>query len=515
MFCEKCGAQMDNDSKFCLNCGAQATPQAAPAAPVAAPSAPAGPSFFSNKKNVLILAIVAAVLVVGVIVGIVIANLPATIYMDDFITIEYEGLSTKGYARMDFNYEAFLSKLKEEMTEQEAYTMMARMQSSNSFLIDMEAPENLANGDTIHILFSTNDDLTKEYGVVFKLKNETVTVSALREPIFLDLFADIELTFSGCSPYADVELVNNSTNAFILEEVSYYISNKYDLEEGETFTVEAYVSEYEAEEQGYIITATSKEYTATNLPQPTELNPFDYVTVTFTGLAGEGKVKYTVNEEEVDFMSRINFTFNKSSGLSEGDVVTLAFSHSSYVDPLEYGYKLTETTTQQYTVPKLGQYITDFTQLTESGRASAIAGALEEAKLHLTKESENNNTNYIRLYNTGFSSLNELSYATNLGNVKLHSVVSAQDVGWFSTTNYVYFIFTVDITGHSNISGGNGTGYFFLYESNPIMKGDGTFEFDFENDSLNYYSYCFLSYEDLAAYRLNGYDTTTIYTPEA
>ena len=512
MFCEKCGAQMENDSKFCLNCGAPATPQAAP---VAAPAAPAGPSFFSNKKNVLILAIAAAAIIIGIIVAVVIGNLPATIYMDYFITIEYEGLSTRGYARMDFNYEAFLSKLKEEMTEQEAYTMMARLSNSDAFLIDMEAPENLSNGDTILILFNTNDDLTKEYGVVFKLKNETITVSALKEPVFLDLFADIELTFTGCSPYADVELVNNSTNTFIQEEVSYYISNKYDLEEGETFTVEAYVSEYDAEEQGYIITATSKEYTATNLPQPTELNPFDYVTVTFTGLEGSGRANYTVDDETIDFMNYVYFTFNKSSNLVEGETITLAFEVSSYRDPLEYGYKISETTTKQFTVPKLGQYITDFTQLTESGRAAAIAGALEEAKYHLTKESEDNNTDYIRLYNTGFDSLNELTHATGLSNVKLHSVVSAQDQGWWSTTNYVYFIFTVDITGHSNISGGNGTGYFFLYQSNPIMKGDGTFEFNFENNNLNYYRNCFLSYEDLASYQFSGYESTTIYTPAA
>jgi len=513
MFCEKCGAQMDNDSKFCLSCGAQVTPAAEPvAAPVAAPAAPAGPSFFSNKKNVLILAIAAVVIIVGIIVAVVIGNLPATIYMDDYITIRYEGLSTRGEAYMEFNSEAFKAALMEEMSEYEFNTMMARMTDT---VLELEVPENLTNGNEIHIVFYINNEIAKDYGVQFKLKNETVTVDSLQEPVFLDLFADIELTFTGCSPYSDVTFVNNSTNEFIKEYVYYYIDNQYELEEGEKFTIRANFSSYDAEQKGYIILEDTKEYTATNLPKPVELNPFDYVEVNFTGLEGSGRATYQ-KTGDIDFMDRISFTFNKYNNLAEGEVITLAFSHSSYVDPLEYGYILPETTTKQFTVPKLGQYITDFTQLTEAGQAAAIAGALEEAKYHLTKEDPNdNNTSYVRLYNTGFDSLNELTYATGLSNVKLHSVVSAQDQGWWSTTNYLYFIFTVDITGHSNLPTGNGTGYFFLYTSNPIMKGDGTLEFDFENDSLNYYRNCFLSYEDLSGYQFSSYEVVTPYIPAA
>ncbi len=519
MFCEKCGAQMDNDSKFCLNCGAKVTPEAAPAAapaaaPVAAPAAPAAPSFFSNKKNVMILGIVAAIVVVGIIVGVVIANLPTTIYMDDFITIEYEGLSTKGSAYMNFDDEAFMARLKEEMTEQEAYTLL--MQLGNAGMdLELEAAENLANGDEIYILFSVNNDIAKEYGLKFEVKNSTIKVEALKEPVFLDVFADLELTFTGCSPYADVTYLNNSTNEFVQKEVSFYINNSRDLEEGETFTIEAYFSEYDAEEAGYIILESTKEYTATNLPKPTELNPFDYVEVIFTGLEGKGYAEFK-KSEEIDFMDYIRFEFNKSSNLAEGEVITLAFRvSSSYIDPLEYGYTLPEATTKQYTVPKLGQYITDFAQLTESGRNSAIAGALEEAKRYLTKESTDNRTDYIRLYETGFNSLNELTYAAGLSNVKLHSVIAAQDQGW-STTNYLCFIFTVDITGHSNVAnGGDCTGYFFMYLSNPIMKGDGTLEFDFEDRDLSYYRYCFLTYEELQSYCLASYEVQNPYTPAA
>lgn len=514
MFCEKCGAQVDNDSKFCLNCGAPVTPEAPPAAaPVAAPAAPAAPSFFSNKKNVMILGIVAAVIIIGIIVGVVIANLPTTIYMDDFITIEYEGLSTKGEADMHFDQEAFMARLKEEMTEQEAYTML--MQLGNAGMdLQLEAAENLTNGDEIYILFSVNNEIAKEYGVQLEVKNSTIKVEALREPVFLDLFADLELTFTGCSPYADVTYENKSTNEFI-KKVDFYISNSYNLEEGEKFTIEAYYSEYDAEEAGYIILESTKEYTATNLPKPVELNPFDYVEVVFTGLEGSGYAE-AVKSQEIDFMDYIRFEFNKSSSLTEGETITLAYSIRWNADPLEYGYVLPETTTKQFTVPKLGKYITDFTELTEDGRNSAIAGALEEAKLSVTKESNDNRTSSIKLYNTNFNSLNELSYATGLSNVKLHSVIAAQDQGWFSNTDYLCFIFTVDITGHSNIAnGGDATGYFFMYLKNPIMKGDGTLEFDFEDRDLSYYRYCFLTYEDLQSYCLASYEVQNPYTPAA
>lgn len=515
MFCEKCGAQMDNDSKFCLNCGAPATPQAAPAAaPVAAPAAPAGPSFFSNKKNVMILAIVAAVIVVGIIVGIVIANLPTTIYIDDYITIEYNGLSTRGEAYLDFNSEAFEAALLEEMTQQEMYTMMARMQNSNSVL-ELDKTSELTNGDEIHISFYMDNEIAKDYGVQIKLKNDTITVNSLQEPVFLDLFKDLELTFTGCSPYSEVTFTNNSTNEYIKNNVSYYIDNSYNLEEGETFTVNANFYEYDAEEAGYIILESSKEYTATNLPQPVELNPFDYVTVTFSGLEGDGRAAYLVNEEANNFMNYVYFEFNKSSSLTEGETITLSYTYSSNRDPLKYGCKLVGGTTKQFTVPKLGAYVTDFTQLSSSEQTKVINKVTELAKYYLTKESDPNGTSDMTLTGTSYWSGNQLSHAAGLGNVKLHSVVAGQSGYWY-TNNYLIFVFTVDITGHPNITenDGNTTGAMYIYLSNPIVKGDGTLEIDYDNKyAFNVNRYVYLSYDALKTNYLDGFSNQVVYTP--
>ena len=124
MFCTNCGMQMPDDSRFCQNCGAQLDPvNAEPVAqqpvyqqpeqyyqqpaqyypqqdqPYAAPVAtqPKAP-FFSNKKNVAILAGVAAVVVIAIVALIVIGAMPTTYVLDDYLIIEYEGLSTMGDA---------------------------------------------------------------------------------------------------------------------------------------------------------------------------------------------------------------------------------------------------------------------------------------------------------------------------------------------------------------------------------------------------------------------------------
>ncbi len=513
MFCEKCGAQLDSDSKFCLNCGAPATPQATPA-PAPAP-APAAPGFFSNKKNVMIVGIIAAVLVVGIIAAIIIAGLPTTIYMDDFITLEYDGLSTKGTVYLQVNEEALEARLQELMTEQEMNIMLERMKNSSSQpVMKLDKTELLTNGEDIHITFFMDNEIAKDYDVQFKLKNSTITVAGLQEPIFLDLFKDLTLIYTGCSPYADVEIENNSTVEFIQNEVYFYISNNSDLEEGEEFTVEASYSEYSANEAGYIILEDTHTYTASNLPQPEELNPFDHIDIDFTGLNDAGRASVKTQDEDISFMSYIDFSFSKSSSLTEGEIITLSYTVRGDRDPLRYGYTLVGETSQQITVPKLGQYVTDFNQLSPEGQQQIIDKATEVAKLYLTRENAENKTGNVNLVGTNINRGNQLSLATDLTNVKLHSVVACQNSTYSWHTKYVYFFFTVDITGHPNVEGGNTTGAFYLRLSNPIVKGDGTLEVDLDSNYIfSTNSYVYLGMDALNTALESDMINPIIYTP--
>ena len=508
MFCEKCGTQLDNDSKFCLNCGTPVTPQEAP--PAAPAAAPAKPSFFSNKKNVTIACIVAAVLVVGIIAAIIIAGLPTAIYMDDFITIEYDGLSTMGTAYLDFDYDAFESRLLQEMTKQEMEIMARRLQNT---MVEpaLDKTSELTNGDELRISFFFDNEIAKDYGVEFKLRNATVKVAGLQEPIYLDLFADLKLTYTGCSPYSEVAVENTSTNSFIQNKVSYDISNRYDLEEGETFTVSASFSSYDANEAGYIILESEKEYTATNLPQPTLLDPFEYVNVTFSGLEGNGRASYE-KTGDIDFMRYISFEFNQQSSLVEGDTIALTYTVSNNIDPLKYGYKLTETTYKQYTVPKLGKYLTDFMDITAAEQQKIIDKAVEIGKLYLTKEDSNNKTGTMHLV-TAYNYSNQLSRATGLSNVKLHSVVTGKP-SKYSSNPTLYFVISVDIAGHPNIEGGSATGYIYMTLSNAIVKGDGTLEVNYDSNYVfSVSSSVYLGYEAIHTNVLSGLYEPVTFTP--
>ena len=599
MFCEKCGAQMENDSRFCLNCGAPVA--AAPAAaPVAAPPAPGKSGFFANKNNVIILSVAAAVVAVIVVVCILL-GLPKTIYMDDYITIRYDGLSTQGTARLVLDGEALEAALMEEMSATEMQMLEAKLFKSE-YVLELSKTENLSNGDEISIILIIDNEVAKDYNVQFKLRNETVTVEGLKEPVFLDpfqdleitysgfapnaqvqlqnnatneclqnnvyyyidngynleegetftveasfseydanqagyiilhkskeytatnvpqpveldLFKDLEIVFTGCSPYGKVSVQTKSTNEFILNNVNYYITNGKNLEEGETFTVSASFSSYQAEKNGYIITVTEKEYTAANLPAPTPLNVFDYVNVYFTGIEGSGQANYSFTSD-IEFLSQLRFEFSRSYSLKAGEVVSLSYTlRYSSTDPLAYGYTLTGETMKQFTVPTLGQYVTDFKLLSDAEQTKILNKTAELAKYYLTKESAENGTGSINLKGTQYSDGNQLLHAMNLSNVKLHSVVAGCQEGWWSNTQYLVFVYTVDITSHPNITenNGNATGYFYLYIQNPVVKADGTLEINYDND-IDRPNYCYLSLDAVNEAFLNNIKNQVVYTPEA
>ena len=206
------------------------------------------------------------------------------------------------------------------------------------FYADNES--NFANGDTVTF---KNDDESYEYLIrelgVYPIKEFSLQVSGLTEPISPDPLGKGEMSFSGYNGYGKVNykiddaacvytidgykfkltpsisgshaylnvvVENPSGENFISFNYSY---TGYNLSNGDTLTV--YCDEYQSTLESYLDTygiyfPYTVTYTVENLPEPTLVKPLDYVT--FKTVAGENGPEMVVSLTQESFTVN-GFTF--------------------------------------------------------------------------------------------------------------------------------------------------------------------------------------------------------------
>lgn len=106
-------------------------------------------------------------------------------------------------------------------------------------------------------------------------------------------------------------------------------------------------------------------YTVKGLEEVGKFNPFDYVTVTFSGTSPNGSVTITPNYDQSE-VQYINFSANKSSGLKNGDSITITASIAGSTDSFveKFGCILGESE-KEYTCDSLAYYISDVNEIPE------------------------------------------------------------------------------------------------------------------------------------------------------
>ena len=126
MFCSKCGAQIEDGTKFCPKCGQPAETATAPEsasepapapAPASAPAPAAAPAAAPKKpKNLgLIIAGALGAFLILFILMIVIHVQPKKINLNKYVNVEFEGYQTVGTATIVFDEEAYTKDLKKAL----------------------------------------------------------------------------------------------------------------------------------------------------------------------------------------------------------------------------------------------------------------------------------------------------------------------------------------------------------------------------------------------------------------
>lgn len=317
MICKNCGAENEDNAKFCRNCGkimeevnenpgvSDATPQqgeanpeggVAAAAPAAQPTAPqpaatpqptavpqpaavpqpvAGTQPGKNKALIpILIGGGCAVLVALLIILLLIVTAKPTIKLDDYLTIEAVGYDGYGSARVTIDWdgieEKYGDKLKFTSQGEKIFSWLDPMDVLQlSIGVSLDDTHGLSNGDVITYTWNVDEELYTYIKCNTKYKDDSYTVEGLEEVATFDAFADLEVTFSGISPNGrlDYEYSGSQLSRY---DFSY---DKYgDLKNGDTvvFSIPDRDAEYYINYFGMVPTSLEKEYVVSGLDEYVE-----------------------------------------------------------------------------------------------------------------------------------------------------------------------------------------------------------------------------------------------------
>lgn len=189
--------------------------------------------------------------------------------MTEYTNVSFNGLDGKGSAAVTIDYNKLANTL---FGEEPALTDLEKIAdyTKKRFKLEMavscefEQKNDLSNGDSFPVTIRVNEAYTKELGFSVKKTELSFKVSDLREPEIIDAFQDVVVKYIGFAPYAEADVLNNSTDEF-LQRVNYTADPAENLSNGDVVTVTAEYPSSLADEYGYILQSETKEYTVEGL----------------------------------------------------------------------------------------------------------------------------------------------------------------------------------------------------------------------------------------------------------
>ena len=295
MFCSKCGAQIEDGTKFCPKCGQPAETATAPEsatapasepvsapAPAPAPAPAAAPAAAPKKpKNLgLIIAGALGAFLILFILMIVILVQPKKINLNKYVNVEFEGYQTVGTATIVFDEEAYTKDLKKALKikdvkvkdgddlmkalEKEAKSMAKLSTARGCVKAQLDKSSELSNGDTVELSFELDNKTAKELGLKFVGKSKKYKAEGFEEINVVDPFEYITVEFTGISPDGYMNFTYSGSIPGI-NQYNFSTDKNYSLKNGDQVLMTLNLDERYLIQQGYKVKEFSKIYTVEGL----------------------------------------------------------------------------------------------------------------------------------------------------------------------------------------------------------------------------------------------------------
>ena len=265
---------------------------------------------------------------------------------------KYEKLDYSKY--LTYDKKALTKAFKKADSKSDAEDMRDAILDDVSF--DLSDDSKLSNGDKITVTLDIDEDDLKEYKIKITNTEFEVTVKDLIEGEDLDVFEGVKLTCTGYEGDSNISVDASGAPEFVQNNFSFYVqSDSYSCSNGDKVTVSAnfrYYVDYddknggaydEKKEHFYLFeTENTKELEVSGLTELQEVDVFDYVDVTYEGIAPSISVRTTLREDTPDYIRNTVSVYPEydSSNIVDGGKFKVTASEWGLKD---YGYKLAST----------------------------------------------------------------------------------------------------------------------------------------------------------------------------
>lgn len=195
----------------------------------------------------------------------------------------------------------------------------------------------IQNGDVLTITVRFDEKALRKYRIKLINTTYTVNVSDLNPAESLNPFADISVTYSGTEGFGIAEVKTSKCQPIVLDNFTFSITkSSYNgkLSNGDIVTVVANCtspsynpddSTIEYNGKKYIVSkSSSSEFTVSDLGNVQELDPFENVTVNFTGISPKINANgMNTDNAETVIKNTFDYSISQSSNLRVGDVITV------------------------------------------------------------------------------------------------------------------------------------------------------------------------------------------------
>ncbi len=297
------------------------------------------------------------------------------ISLNEYVDVEFEGVSGSGTARCEIDYVDLISDHDEifgfdddDLLDGDGEDFLDDMEDAIDG--DLSEDKNLTNGDEITFSWDVSaKKIEDKYKVKFVYSDITETVKGLTELELVDAFAGIEVTFDGPSGYAtaNFDLKNRKYDMF-----AFIFPEGTKLKNGDVVTVaiaEGYMSYCIA--AGIMPKELTKDYIVEGLQELTTFDAFEGLKVTFSGNAPFGTVMLddkATKYDELDFRAikhEESDASQKSSFLSNGDKVTVEINEYSLERCITKYNEIPEVTSKTFVVSGLDTLIWEYDEIPE------------------------------------------------------------------------------------------------------------------------------------------------------